>query len=351
MSIEEPTKQSQFQKLTQYRMGFYATWIMNIGLKTGLFRAIADAGTQGIQDDDLAQRLSFAHHYVQVWCRAAYAFELLDWDEGSGYKLAPHMAVLLLDHTDPQYVGGNVQFNAALYEDFLAFPTHLRTGEIWPMSAHDPWLLETIKNATKPDLPIITETVLPQAPDVLARLAQGGTILDIGTGAGFALVHYATRFPRARVIGLEIDQPSIELAKTEVAEAGLSHRIEIRDGDANYLKDESVYDLVTMNVTLHETGGPAAYRRVLSRVYHALKPGGTLLVSELPYPDELTEYREELVYKVLSGLQFHEALVGCGMITKGELRGLLKGADFANVRVASQPNPARIMILAERPNG
>jgi cyclopropane fatty-acyl-phospholipid synthase-like methyltransferase len=186
---------------------------------------------------------------------------------------------------------------------------------------------------------------------VLARLAQGGTILDIGTGAGFALVHYATRFPRARVIGLEIDPPSIELAKTAVAEAGLSHRIEIRDGDANFLKDESVYDLVTMNVTLHETGGPAAYRRVLSRVYHALKPGGTLLVSELPYPDELTEYREEWVYKVLSGLQFHEALVGCGMITKGELRGLLKGADFANVRVASQPNPARIMILAERPNG
>ncbi|MCP4261776.1 MAG: methyltransferase domain-containing protein [Planctomycetes bacterium] len=129
------------------------------------------------------------------------------------------------------------------------------------------------------------------------------------------------------------------------------YRIEIRRDDANFLKDDSVYDLVTMNVTLHETGGPAAYRRVLKCVYHALKPGGTLLVSELPYPDELTEYRDELVYKGLSGLQFHEALVGCGMITKGELRGLIEGADFANVRVATQSNPARIMILAERPSG
>jgi cyclopropane fatty-acyl-phospholipid synthase-like methyltransferase len=150
------------------------------------------------------------------------------------------------------------------------------------------------------------------------------------------------------VIGLEFDAPSVELARRTVAEAGLDDRVDIRHGDANQLDDESTYDLVTMNIALHETGGPAEYRNVLRRVHRALKPGGTALVSELPYPDEVSAYRAEPVYRALAGVQIHEALVGCGMITQGELRELLDGAGFANVRVASQPLPTRYILLAEK---
>ena len=102
-----------------------------------------------------------------------------------------------------------------------------------------------------------------------------------------------------------------------------------------------------MNVVLHETGGPAEYRNVLERVRRALKPGGTVVVSELPYPDPPAAYRESPVYKGLTRLQFHEALVGCGMITQGELRRLLEESGFANVRVAQQPVVTRFVILAE----
>jgi hypothetical protein len=151
MSAEAVTKQAQWQKLFNYVLGNEATWIADIGLKAGLFRAIVDAGPTGISEDALAQKLGFAPRYVQVWCRAAYAFALLDWEEHSGYHLAPHMAELLLDPTDPQFSGGRIQFYTALYEDFRAFPEYLRTGGVWPRSAHDPWLLEALKNATKPD--------------------------------------------------------------------------------------------------------------------------------------------------------------------------------------------------------
>lgn len=36
---------------------------------------------------------------------------------------------------------------------------------------------------------------------MLARLRQGGRLLDVGAGAGYALAHYAQRFPAAEVIG------------------------------------------------------------------------------------------------------------------------------------------------------
>ena len=195
---------------------------------------------------------------------------------------------------------------------------------------------------------VLTEHVLPQAPQTLAKLEQGGKILDVGAGGGYHVAHYAKRFPNARVVGLEFDAPSIELARRTVVESGLGERAEIRHGDANELDQEEAYDLVTMNIVLHETGGPAEYRNVLSRVLRALKPEGTLVVSELPYPDSPGEYRQAPVYKALAGVQLHEALVGCGMITQGQLRKLLAESGFANARVAEQPLPTRIVMLAEK---
>ncbi|MBA2277206.1 MAG: methyltransferase domain-containing protein [Chloroflexia bacterium] len=345
---ETDAKRAQWQKLFDYLLGNQAAWIIDVGLKAELFRTIATAGPGGIREDTLAERLDYQPRYVRVWCRAAYAFELVDWDQESGYRLAPHMEALLLDATDPQFMGGRLQFYTALYEDYRAFPDSLRTGRVWPRNEHDPWLLEALKNLTKPDAVVVTEHVLPQAPEALAGLETGGTVLEIGPGGGYALAHLAKRFPRSRIVGIEFDPSSIELARRTLEDAGVDDRVEIRHGDANELADEDVYDLVVMNIVLHETGGPAEYRNVLRRTRRALKPGGTVIVSELPYPDSPAEYRAHPVYKALAGVQIHEAQVGCGAITQGELRALLEEAGFANPRVADQPLPTRFIMLAEK---
>jgi cyclopropane fatty-acyl-phospholipid synthase-like methyltransferase len=196
---------------------------------------------------------------------------------------------------------------------------------------------------------MITESVLPQSPQTLARLETGGSILEIGAGGGYHTVHYARRFPKSSVTGLEFDGVSAALARRTVAEAGFGGRVEIQHGDANDLSAESAYDLVAMNLVLHETGGPREYHNVLSRVLQALKPGGIVIVSELPYPDSPYAYRQNPVYKKLAGIQIHEAVVGCGMITQGELPGYLEDANFSNIRVTKQPLAGRYVMAGERP--
>ena len=47
MATADPSKQVQWQKLFTYLLGNQAAWIIDIGLKAGLFRAIAEAGTAG----------------------------------------------------------------------------------------------------------------------------------------------------------------------------------------------------------------------------------------------------------------------------------------------------------------
>ena len=55
MSTDVSTKEAQWQKLFGYILGNQAAWIADIGLKAGLFKAIADAGEEGITEEALAQ--------------------------------------------------------------------------------------------------------------------------------------------------------------------------------------------------------------------------------------------------------------------------------------------------------
>jgi len=347
MPPELPGRDALFQKLFGYLGGFQGTWVAAIGRKAGLFQAIHEAGS-GITPEKLAERLGYDARYVLVWCRAAYAYELLDYDAATGFRLAPHVGDLLLTPEDPQYLGGRVDLSVAFTEDFAAFPARLADGARFPRRDHSPDVVRGIMENSKPDFAVMADRVLPEAPAVLARLADGGEILDVGCGAAHGLVHLCRRFARARGLGLEVDPPMLALAAQNLAAAGLGDRVRVEATSALAMEYADRFDLAVMNIALHETGERPEWEGVLRRVRRALRPGGALLVSELPYPGTIEEYRAQPAYRMLAGVQHHEALVGCGMITIPELRALLEGAGFRNVRRVEQPIPTRIMYLADR---
>jgi SAM-dependent methyltransferase len=201
---------------------------------------------------------------------------------------------------------------------------------------------------SRPDAFALTEHVIPQTSSAHARLQAGGALLEIGSGGGFHLVQYARTYPAARIVGVEVDPASVEIARGSLAEAALDGFVELRQADANALADVDMFDLVVMNITLHETGGPEHWANVLRRAHRALRIGGSVVVAELPYPDALEAYRGDPVYRMLAGVQLHEAVVGCGAITQGGLRTLLDSTGFTNVRVADQPLRTRHVMIGDR---
>ena len=61
---------------------------------------------------------------------------------------------------------------------------------------------------------------------------QGGRVVELGCGAGAGLLCLSTRRPDLRLVGIEIDAASVELARANVAANGVSERIEVLVADA-----------------------------------------------------------------------------------------------------------------------
>jgi S-adenosylmethionine-diacylgycerolhomoserine-N-methlytransferase len=69
---------------------------------------------------------------------------------------------------------------------------------------------------------------------LIARLnvPVDGTVLEVGCGTGRNLIAVARRYPSARLYGLDISQEMLATARANVARAGLSARIILKQGDA-----------------------------------------------------------------------------------------------------------------------
>ena len=340
--------QAAFDRAFTAVLGHQSVSVGSIGIRAGLFAGIEDRGS--VSASELAAGLGFDEHLVRVWCRAAFAFEFLDTDPEGRYRLTPGTATVMLDESHPLNMGGRFLFATATWQDTLVYPDALADPAVRSRSERDPLVLDALRATSAPDSVMLIDHVLPHVPGLVQALHEGGAILEIGCGAGQLCLALARRFPTAHLVGVEFDPASVEQARTAVQDADLQHRVQVSHADANHLTDRDTYALVIMNRSLHEVGGPDEHLNVLRRSNNALRAGGWAIVSELPYPDNEADYRTNPDARRLAGVQLHEAIVGCAMITTSQLTALMRDAGYHDVRVIDQPRSSRIVSVGRRPH-
>ncbi len=69
----------------------------------------------------------------------------------------------------------------------------------------------------------------------------GGLVLEVGCGTGRNLIAAARAFPNARYFGIDISSAMLETARAKIAAAGLSHRIELAQGDATAFDSAALF--------------------------------------------------------------------------------------------------------------
>ncbi len=115
------------------------------------------------------------------------------------------------------------------------------------------------------------------AKAVLAALpGQAPRLLDIGCGTGALLELVAPRVGAA--VGVDASRDMLALARTRLAERGLSH-VSVRQADMYRLPlPDAAFDVATLQMVLHYAEDPAA---ALAEAARPLRPGGRLVIVDL----------------------------------------------------------------------
>jgi ubiquinone/menaquinone biosynthesis C-methylase UbiE len=118
---------------------------------------------------------------------------------------------------------------------------------------------------------------------------RGGEVLDVGAGTARIPIALAKADCEARVLALDLSEAMLEQAASNIALAGLSHRIRCHRGDAKSLLNlfgEGSFEGVVSNTIIHHIPNP---KPVLDDMARLVAPGGTLLVRDLARPDSYDE--------------------------------------------------------------
>jgi SAM-dependent methyltransferase len=331
----------RFDDLAQSLGGFYRSWVIYLGLHLGLFERIRSAGGAGITAADLASAAGCAREPVDAWIRAAHAGELIEHD-GTHVRLDEASASVLLDETRPEYLGG--QFVAAVVSslDYAGLADFFKTGR--PIDERPPRFHRAIEAVTVQDIAVFFQEGLAELPDLAARLASGGRILDVACGGGKWLIAVATRFPATELLGVEFEPDSVARAMRHVTGAGLDGRIRIEAREIPSMPYSAEFDLVYMQDALHEMPDPVGSLRA---AWRAVRPGGRLVVLEWCLPSSLDE-SQNLHAELLWGVQIDELFQGTRMFTHEGFDAMFAEAEVPPPTVADLPSGATLFV-ADRP--
>lgn len=324
-STPVPTADSQVSKIFEWRRGFNAMHLIDIGIHLGLFRALADM--PNVDSESLASRLGLHAPYVKVWCTTAYSFGLLDAEGETSFCLAPFVNDILANPSHPRYLGGYVQLGTRFATDDYRYALDaFRTGATSPFQGRSEEFAKVVAEAIAGVNVMVARKILPGLRSVAEKMNAGGSLLEVGCGTGNLQIQIAKAFPVARCAGIDIDPTGIQCARSAVRQAGLEDRITIIEGNmADSVQPES-FDVVVMVEVLHEIS-PEIRPRVVAGCANALRKGGWLVIVDETYPSTLAEAREpDFLFPVQTGLE--ELMWGNIVPTRVEQENLLRSAGF-----------------------
>ena len=330
----------RFDDLIASLGGFHRSWLVYLGIELGLFAHLRAAGPSGLTAEELAAKSGTQPRAIEAWAWAADAHDLVTLDEGR-LTVEEDVAIILLDESRPEYLGGQFVHAAVASFDWGGMVDFFRTGE--PIKERPDRYRIAIERLTAQDIAVFFQEALAALPQLVADLSRGGRVVDVHCGGGRWLIAMAQRFPALELVGVEFEADSVSRAHAKVEAAGLTDRITIRQASATKPGHTGEYVLAYFQYALHQlSDAPAALRAA----WAALHPGGRLLVLDWPLPSDRDEFRTRHG-ELIAGVQLDELYQGTALATREQFLAWFAEAGLPQPVLIDLPSGASL-FLAER---
>jgi len=241
-----------------------------------------------------------------------------------------------------QLVPGGDTTTAKQIASQAAAPLHqaaaLASGRVVSWTAQSDEALLAQGKASAIGARAFAERFLPAMGDLASRLAApGARMLDAGTGVAALAIAFAQVFPQLHVLGIDVLDRPLELARQNIAASDVAARVTVRKQDVAGFADDTGFDLAYLPAPFVPR---PALQAGLPRIAAALRPGGWVFVAHgkfggTPAEDALTRLKT-LVY---GGTPLDEA----------EASGQLRGAGLTSVRPVPTPEGAPGITIGQKP--
>jgi 2-polyprenyl-3-methyl-5-hydroxy-6-metoxy-1,4-benzoquinol methylase len=270
--------------------GAMAAGMVHVGVKTGLWRAMAGKGP--LTASEVTSISGLQKRYVEEWLKGMVAAGYLAYESEKYVLSDEHAYFLAADDTD-HFVGGLFAMVPPLLRVAPDVVRAFREGGGVRFEEFGPDCVSALDLVNRGQYEgRLADYWMKSLPEAAARLRAGGRALDVGCGSGAVCGALAKAFPAAGIVGMDPDAESIKRAKS--AFPALKFVSEMPTGES--------FDLITLCDVLHDLAEP---EKTLQEVRARLKPDGTLLIIEPKAADRLEDNRNPVAATFYGFSLFH----------------------------------------------
>ena len=280
----EKLKMFSFQVFTKLE-GAVTSGMIHLGDRLGLYAAMKAAGAP-ITTTALAAATGLHERWVREWAYNQAAAKLIQPGDDGAFELTPEAALVFASPDHPAFGMGMFHRLPQTMQALEHMPESFRTGVGHDYDSHGPQGAIGIERSFEPwNRAFLLPVVLPALDGMVARLEAGAEVIDIGCGAGSAVLQMAKAFPTSRFRGYDISRYALDRAEGKRVAAGVTNAEFLDPRDSPLPTDGSV-DLVTTFDCIHDMTHP---QEMMHSIRQAIRPDGTWLLVDIKALDTFEE--------------------------------------------------------------
>lgn len=299
------------EKLKQYSFllfskleGALTAGMVHVGDRLGLYATMSSAGTP-MTSAELADRSGLHERWVREWAYNQAAAELINVDDQQRFSLTPEARAVLATPDHPAFGMGMFHRLPEIVESLERVSESFVSGIGHDYDSHGPDGAVGIERSFEPwNNTFLLPTVLPALDGVVERLELGATVIDVGCGAGSAVLLMASAFPRSTFIGYDISRHALDRAMEKQAAIGLSNARFLNPRESPMPADHTA-TLVTTFDCIHDMTHP---QQMMESIRAALADDGTWLLVDIK---ALDTFEQNVAKNPMASLMYGISVLSC----------------------------------------